>query len=131
MRGEVQRIQKPYSSSSIISRFRTQLRPLPMNQRHHSVTVLQAGQNSPTFARLMDLAKDSTARLKSIEPLIPTALRSAVKAGPIEGNVWCLILENNAVAAKIRQVLPAFLAHLRVKGWEINSIRLKVQVTKR
>ena len=101
-----------------------------MNRRHHSVTVLQASQESPTFARLMDLACDSTARLKSIEPIIPPALRSAVKAGPIEGDVWCLILENNAVAAKIRQVIPAFLAHLRVKGWEINSIRLKVQITK-
>ena len=101
-----------------------------MNRRHHSVTVLQASQESPTFARLMDLASDSTARLKSIEPIIPAALRSAVKAGPIEGDVWCLILENNAVAAKIRQVIPAFLAHLRVKGWEINSIRLKVQITK-
>lgn len=101
-----------------------------MNRRYHSVTILQASQASPTFARLMDLANDSTARLKSIEPIIPAALRAAVKAGPIEDDVWCLILENNAVAAKIRQITPAFLAHLRVKGWKINSIRLKVQITK-
>jgi hypothetical protein len=44
--------------------------------------------------------------------------------------VWCLILDNNAAAAKIRQLLPALQSHLRVKGWEVNSIRLKVQITR-
>lgn len=73
---------------------------------------------------------DSRTRLKSIEPLIPVTLRSAVKAGPIEGLGWCLILDNNAVASKIRQLLPALESHLRSKGWEVNSIRLKVQMTR-
>ena len=70
---------------------------------------------------------ESTARLKSIEAFIPVSLRSAVRAGPIEGPVWCLILDNNAIAAKIRQLLPAFESHLRSKGWEVDTIRLKVQ----
>jgi hypothetical protein len=98
-----------------------------MNRRHHSVTLLQASQDSPVLARLTGLAMDSVARLKSIEPLIPGSLRPAVKAGPIEGPVWCLILDNNAAAAKIRQLLPSLEAHLRVKGWDVNSIRVKVQ----
>ncbi len=101
-----------------------------MNRRHSSVTLLQASQDSPTLARLIDLTRDSAARLKAIESLIPPALRPAVKAGPIEGPVWCLILDNNAAAAKIRQILPALESHLRVKGWEVNSIRLKVQITR-
>ena len=101
-----------------------------MNRRKHTVTLLQASQDSPTLARLIDLSRDSVARLKAIESLIPGALRSAVKAGPIEGPVWCLILDNNAAAAKIRQILPALASHLRVKGWEVNSIRLKVQITR-
>lgn len=101
-----------------------------MNRRHQSVTLLQASQDSPTLARLTELARDSDARLKAIEQLIPASLRPAVKAGPIEGPVWCLILNNNAAAAKIRQILPALAAHLRVKGWEVNSIRLKVQITR-
>jgi len=63
-----------------------------------------------------------------MEALIPVALRKAVKAGPIDGTTWCLLLDNNAVAAKMRQLLPALEAHLRSKGWEINSIRLKVQM---
>jgi hypothetical protein len=99
-----------------------------MNRRHHSVTLLQASHGSPTLAKLIELSHDSAARLKAIESLIPGALRAAVKAGPIEGPVWCLILDNNATAAKIRQILPALESHLRTKGWDVNSIRLKVQI---
>jgi hypothetical protein len=98
-----------------------------MNRRNHSYTLLQASQDSPTFAHLTNLVADSAARLQSIEVLIPTALRSAVRAGPIEGTVWCLILDNNAIAAKIRQLLPSLQSHLRAKGWDVSSIRLKVQ----
>ncbi len=98
-----------------------------MNRRNHSYTLLQATQDSPTLARLTGLAVESTARLKAIEALIPASLRTAVRAGPIEGPVWCLILDNNAIAAKIRQLLPSLQAHLRAKGWDVNSIRLKVQ----
>jgi len=101
-----------------------------MNRRQHSVTLLQASQDSPTLARLIELTCDSAARLKAVESLIPGPLRAAVKAGPIEGPVWCLILDNNAAAAKIRQILPALESHLRVKGWDVNSIRLKVQITR-
>ena len=101
-----------------------------MNRRQHPVSLLQASQDSPTLARLIDLSRDSVARLKAIESLIPGPLRPAVKAGPIEGPVWCLILDSNAAAAKIRQLLPALEAHLRAKVWEVNSIRLKVQITR-
>ena len=99
-----------------------------MNRRQHAITVLQASQDSPTLARLAELSRDSVARLNALDGLIPTALRPAIQAGPIDGDVWCLLLDNNAVAAKVRQLLPALLAHLRAQGWEINSIRLKVQI---
>lgn len=99
-----------------------------MNRRPHPVTLLQATQNSPVLARLAELTTDSVARLKAIKPLIPAPLRSALTAGPIDGPVWCLIVSSNAVAAKIRQLLPSLAAHLRTKGWEVSSIRLKVQI---
>jgi hypothetical protein len=105
--------------------------PLLMNPRHHPLTLLQASQDSPMLARLIDLNRDSVARLKAIESLLPAPLRPAVKAGPIEGTVWCLLLDNNAAAAKIRQLVPALEAHLRSKGWELGSIRIKVRVTAR
>lgn len=99
-----------------------------MNRRHQPVTLLQASQDSPTLARLTELGRDSVARLKAIQALIPDSLRPAIKAGPIEGPVWCLILDNNATAAKIRQLVPALASHLRSKGWDVASIRLKVQI---
>jgi hypothetical protein len=97
-----------------------------MNRRHQSFTLLQATQDSPTLAHLSALASESTARLKLIEKLIPPALRPAVRPGPIDGSVWCLILDNNSIAAKVRQLLPAFESHLRAKGCEVSAIRLKV-----
>jgi hypothetical protein len=90
------------------------------------VSLLQATQESPVLARLVGLATDSSARLQAIQPLIPASLRSAVKAGPINGTTWCVILDNNSVAAKLRQLLPALEAHLRSKGFAVESIRLKV-----
>ena len=100
-----------------------------MNRRQRSVTLMQATQESPTLARLTELSTDSLARLKAIQPLIPAALQVSVKAGPIDGPVWCLILDNNATAAKIRQLLPSIESLLRAKGWEVTSVRLKVQIS--
>ncbi|OYU43309.1 MAG: hypothetical protein CFE44_19100 [Burkholderiales bacterium PBB4] len=97
--------------------------------RKKSISLLQATQNSPTLARLSDLAQDSSARLKAIQALLPSSIRPSIKPGPIEGTEWCLILSNNSVAAKIRQLSPALLAHLNSKGWEVTSIRLKVQTS--
>jgi hypothetical protein len=97
------------------------------NRRLHPVTLQQAAEESPTLARLAELARESGERLKAVEPLIPASLRSAVKAGPIEGTGWCLLVDSSAAAAKLRQVVPALLAHLCGRGWQVTSIRLKVQ----
>ena len=91
-----------------------------------SWTVLQASHESPTLARLSELVADSAARLQCINPLLPPALRANVKAGPVEDTVWCLLVTNNAVAAKVRQLLPDLTTHLRSKGWNVTQIRLKV-----
>ena len=98
-----------------------------MNRRPHSVSLQEATQESPTLARLAGFAADSAARLAAVNILIPPALRCAVRPGPIEGLSWCLILDNNSVAAKIRQLLPAMQSHLRIHGWEVNAIRLKIK----
>lgn len=98
-----------------------------MIRRTHAISLQQATRESETLSRLCDLADESAQRLKSIESLLPGSLRAAVRPGPIDGAVWCLLLDNNAVAAKVKQLLPALQAHLRAKGWEVSAIRLKVQ----
>jgi hypothetical protein len=99
----------------------------PTTRRNQAVTLQQATLDSPTLARLTELSRDSVARLQAILPLIPPALRASLTAGPIEGATWCLLLDNNAAAAKLRQMLPAIEAHLRSRGWAVEAIRLKVQ----
>lgn len=84
---------------------------------------------TPSLAKLLELGQESSQRLKAIDKLLPAALRSSVSAGPIEDGVWCLLVRGNAVAAKLRQLLPSLEAHLRARGHEVTSIRLKVQTS--
>ena len=102
-----------------------------MFRRHHAISVQQATQESPTLAHLSALTGDSRDRLQALESLIPPALRPSLQAGPIEGSSWCLLVEGNAAAAKVRQLLPALQAHLRSRGWDVATIRLKVLVARR
>lgn len=102
-----------------------------MNRKLLPVTVQQAAEDSPTLARLAELARESGERLRAVESLIPAALRPAVRPGPIEGTAWCLLVEGNAAAAKLRQLLPALQAHLCGRGWEVTAIRIKVQTRAR
>ena len=102
-----------------------------MNRRLHPVTLQQAAEDSPTLARLSQLARESGERLKAVELLIPAPLRSAIKPGPIDGPAWCLLVDSNAAAAKLRQVVPALVSHLCDRGVQITSIRLKVQIAEK
>ena len=102
-----------------------------MNRRLQPFTLMEAAEDSPTLARLTQLARESGERLKAVELLIPAPLRSAVRPGPIDGPAWCLLVDSNAAAAKLRQVLPALMAHLCDRGWQVTSIRLKVQMAEK
>jgi hypothetical protein len=97
----------------------------PANRRP-AVSLQQAADESPTLARLAQRARESGERLKAVEFLIPPPLRAAVRPGPIEGAEWCLLVDNSAAAAKLRQVVPALRSELGRRGCEVNSIRLKV-----
>ena len=79
------------------------------------------------LAQLTSLSRDSSARLRAVENLIPALLHPSIQAGPNDAASWCILVSNNAAAAKLRQLLPALAAHLRTKGWDVQTIRLKVQ----
>lgn len=95
------------------------------------MTLHQAVENSPTLGRLAELIGESSARLKSIESLIPETLRPLVAAGPINGESWCLLVASNAAAAKMRQLIPLIQSSLTGKGYKITSIRLKILLCKK
>lgn len=98
-----------------------------MNRARQAVSLMQASQANPGLARLMNLQRESAERLKAITALIPANLRSGVQAGPIDDAIWCLLVTNTTTAAKLRQLLPAFEAQLRLSGLAVKGIRLKVQ----
>lgn len=97
-----------------------------MNPKRSSFTLLQASQNNPGLANLMASQQASSDRLQAIKPLIPPLLHTSVHCGPLEDGVWCLLLSNTSTAAKLRQLVPTFLALLQAKGLEVKAIRLKV-----
>ena len=100
--------------------------PAPQ-RRHYAIPLHQAAQESPALARLVDRVQASSQRMAVIRPLLPTALRTSVQAGPIEEGQWCLLVSSNAVAAKLRQFLPSLQMHLEAKGLAVTGIRIKVQ----
>lgn len=96
-------------------------------QPRKATSLQQAVQQAPTLARLAAAATDSQSRLNSLNHLLPSTLRAGVLAGPVVEDQWCLLAANNAVAAKLRQLSPVLLAHLRTQGWQVTAIRIKVQ----
>ena len=95
--------------------------------RGKSQTLEQVVDSAPTLAHLSAMAQDTQNRLKAIAPLLPASLRSVIQSGGVEDDAWCLLVPNSAVGAKLRQTLPALCAHLRSKGWNVNTIRIKVK----
>ena len=97
-----------------------------MAKINQAVTLMEAAQDSPSLARLTELTRESSQRLKILHTLLPGPIRGAIQAGPIEGTEWCLLVSSNAAAAKLRQMLPALVAHLKSHGHGVETIRLKI-----
>jgi len=94
--------------------------------RGRTQTLEEVVDSAPTLAHLSAMARDTQQRLRAIVPLLPTSLRNAVESGGVDGSTWCLLVPNSAVAAKLRQCVPAMLALLASHGQGVKSIRIKV-----
>ncbi len=100
--------------------------PLRTRSVHEAVSVSHALQQAPNLARLVQQAKHSAHCLRLITPLIPNSMRPGIQAGPWDGERWCLLVANNAMAAKLRQLAPALAAHLRAHGQAVSELRIKI-----
>lgn len=81
---------------------------------------------TPYLAHFAERIGISNSLRIAIDDVLPIGIRAYVKAGPWDEGNWCLLAENNSVAAKLRQLQPTLEAHLRTKGWDIKSTRIKV-----
>lgn len=59
---------------------------------------------------------------------VPAELAEASRVGWARGDVLCIVADNGATAAKLRQIPARVLRHLRQSGYEFNSMRIEVQV---
>jgi hypothetical protein len=106
-------------------------RPLTASPTKRAIPIAQAVETSAALGHLVGQVQESSRRMNNIEDLIPQALRSAIQAGPIDGDNWCLLVTSNAAAAKLRQLAPLLLTSLRNRGVKINSIRLKILIARK
>jgi hypothetical protein len=94
--------------------------------RGKSVDVLKAAQSAPGLAQLIAQAARSRSQIEDLKGLVPANMLNQLKSGPLEGGHWILMLKSPTFAAKVRQMGPAICAHLRSRGWDIQSITVKV-----
>jgi hypothetical protein len=94
--------------------------------RGKSVQVLKAAQSAPGLAQLIAQASRSRSQVDDLTGLVPDLILKQIHSGPMESGNWILMLKSGASAAKLRQMGPAICAHLRSKGWDIQSITVRV-----
>jgi hypothetical protein len=94
--------------------------------RGKSVQVLKAAQSAPGLAQLIAQASRSRSQVDDLTGLVPALILKQIHSGPMESGNWILMLKSGASAAKLRQMGPAICAHLRSKGWDIQSITVRV-----
>ncbi len=99
--------------------------------RGRSVSAAQAAMGAGVLGSLVRQAQQAQSCLQELRSVLPPALLTQVQSGPIEGDLWTLLVAHPAAAAKIRQFVPALAAHVRTKGWPIQRIDVKVQVPTR
>ena len=80
-----------------------------------------------TLAQLLQRLKEAEARMETVRLVLPTGLKSHVRAGVLDETGWNLLVPNGAVAAKLRQCLPAIEQALAERGWKPTALRVKVQ----
>jgi hypothetical protein len=89
--------------------------------------VAEALRRSAPLAQLRARLQDSADRFAAIRGSLPGALAHHVAPGPVDDEGWSLLAANAAVAAKLRQIKPRLEQTLQERGWQVSSIRIKVQ----
>lgn len=95
-------------------------------RRNSSFSLLEAVQGAPTLSHLSQMAAASAARLKLIQAVLPKPMQGVVQSGGLEDGCWCLLVPNNAVAAKLRQLSPSLLEVLHARGHAVEKLRIKI-----
>lgn len=99
----------------------------PVTRTRTAFSLEEAVDAAPTLGALRERIRMSQQCLEQVRHLIPSSMRTHVKAGPLQEGEWCLLVGNAAASTKLRQLLPSLLKALAQNGAQVTSIRLKVQ----
>jgi len=86
--------------------------------------LLQSGELRALSRRAQHLAELQRAVLEAI----PRPLASATRVRSLRSGTLLVAADNSAVAAKLRQLAPRLLEHLRKRDSQVTGIRIEVQV---
>jgi hypothetical protein len=77
---------------------------------------------------LISHASDLTGLQKIWSGVVPQPLREFTRAAGLKHRRITVFADNGAVAAKLKLLAPTLLKNLQIKGLEVTSIRVEVQV---
>jgi hypothetical protein len=92
-----------------------------------ALPLYDALQASEPLVRLAERLRDSKRRFHCIAPLLRDGLATLALPGPLDAHGWTVLAANAAVAAKLRQLVPLFVARLAEHGFSELPLRVKVQ----
>ena len=95
-----------------------------MERKHYAIHINQAAEEAPILGSLLQCMQLSQQCSQSIARLVPPMMRSRITWGAVQDGEWCVIISGNAVAAKVRQLLPLWLSRLPQDGLPVQRIRL-------
>lgn len=89
--------------------------------------VQRALDKSGPLSSLLQRLQASQRCLEAIAPVLPPGLAAYVKAGPLDDEGWTLLVANNAISAKLRQLQPRLMDALTRQGLKVTAIRVRIQ----
>ncbi len=92
-----------------------------------ALPLADALRSSKPLALLAERLRESKRRFDCIAPVLPDALAAHARPGPVDEHGWTVLAANAAVAAKLRQLVPLFVARLAEQGFTDLALRVKVQ----
>ena len=90
--------------------------------------LINAILKNSALSKLAEKAKELTSIQKIWNEIIPIQLKHHTQAGNIQHKRLTVYVENGAIAAKIKLLLPSLINKLQKRGVEVTSIRVQVDV---
>jgi hypothetical protein len=91
-----------------------------------ALNITQALHNEPSFVSLSQKISYSKALWGVTIRLLPSSLTPHCTASSYSEGEWCILVNSPSTAAKLKQLSPSIVAHLRHHGYNITKIRIKL-----